>query len=311
MSSVSSGDELAKAKKDRGQSICVCLPALNEEATIGSICEQIQTELCRGIELVDQLIVIDCGSQDRTVEQARGHGADVFHSAELPPQIAFGGKGEALWKSLSAAETSTILVWLDSDVSNFETMWVIELVRPLLEGQALMTKGSYHRPLATAGGSPDEKGGRVTELLARPLINALWPSLAHLRQPLAGECASFTTLLRELPFLSGYSVELGILIEFARRYGGDSIKDVDLGTRRHRNRSLDELGRMSFEILHEAIRLLEAERRTPGLDVYSVLSQPQGATTVLHQVNVRRFERQATLGDASPLPSDRVAAANE
>jgi glucosyl-3-phosphoglycerate synthase len=310
MSLVSSGDQIARAKKDRGQSICVCLPALNEETTIGSICEQIHTELCGGIELVDELLVIDCGSQDETVKHAEANGARVFQSAELAPQIAFGGKGEALWKSLGAARNNTIMVWLDSDVSNFDAAWVVKLVRPLLEGQALMTKGSYRRPLTTDDGGRNEEGGRVTELLARPLINALWPSLAHLRQPLAGECASFTSLLCELPFLSGYSVELGVLVEFARRYGGDSITDVDLGIRKHRNRSLDELGRMSFEILHGAVRLLEAERRIPGLDVYSVLSQPQGATTVLHQVNVRRFERQATLGDASLLPSDRVTAAS-
>lgn len=311
MSSVFSGDELSRAKNDRGHSICVGLPALNEESTIGSICEQIHTELCRDIELVDELIVIDCGSKDGTVKQARANGARVFQSAELAPQIAFGGKGEALWKSLSAAGNNTIMVWLDSDVSNFDATWVVKLVRPLLQGQALMTKGSYRRPLTTDEGAPSEEGGRVTELLARPLINALWPSLAHLRQPLAGECASFTSLLRELPFLSGYSVELGVLVEFARRYGGDSITDIDLGTRRHRNRSLNELGRMSFEILHGAIRLLEAERRTPGLEVYSDLSQPRGATTVLHRVNVRRFERQATIGDASLLPGDRVAGANE
>jgi glucosyl-3-phosphoglycerate synthase len=152
MSSVSSGDELAQAKKDRGQSICVCLPALNEEATIGRICEQIHTELCRGIELVDDLIVIDCGSQDGTVKQARRNGARVFQSAELTPQIAFGGKGEALWKSLSAAGNNTIMVWLDSDVSNFDATWVVRLVQPLLEGQALMTKGSYRRPLPSTQG---------------------------------------------------------------------------------------------------------------------------------------------------------------
>ena len=309
MSSASSGKELARVKKDRGQTICVCLPALNEEATIGPICEQIHAELCRGIELVDELLVIDGGSKDRTAEQATRHGAVVFQSAELAPQIAFGGKGEALWKSVNAVGNSTLLVWLDSDVFNFDATWVVELVRPLLEGQALMTKGSYHRPL-TGSESPNEKGGRVTELLARPLINALWPDLAHLRQPLAGECASFTSLLRELPFLSGYSVELGVLVEFARRYGGDSITDVDLGTRRHRNRSLDELGRMSFEIFHGALRLLEAERRTSDLDVSGVLTQPGGEASSTYQVNVRRFEPPAMVGGAS-LQGVRLAAANE
>ena len=308
MSSVFSGDELTRVKNDRGQGVCVCLPALNEEATIGSICERIHTELRRGIELVDELIVIDCGSRDGTVEQARANGARVFQSAELAPQITFGGKGEALWKSLSTVDSNTIMVWLDSDVSNFEAAWVVDLVGPLLEGQALMTKGSYRRPLIVEDDATNKEGGRVTELLARPLINALWPTLAHLRQPLAGECASFTSLLRELPFLSGYSVELGVLVEFARRYGGDSIVDVDLGTRRHRNRSLDELGRMSFEILHGAIGLLEAEGRTPGLDAYGVLRQPEGASPVLHRVNVRRFEPHASIDDP---PRSQVIAARQ
>lgn len=305
MSSASSGRALAQLKADRGLSICVCLPALNEEATISSICTRIDTELRRELRLVDELIVIDCSSRDRTVERALTSGATVFQSADLGPDMSFGGKGEALWKSLSVID-STIVVWLDSDVSNFEAAWVVELLGSILEGHALMTKGSYRRPLLEDGRLHHHGGGRVTELVARPLINALWPSLAHLKQPLAGETASFTSLLRELHFLSGYAVELGLVVEFARHYGSDSIRDVDLGVRRHRNRPLEELGRMSFEIIHGAGLLLEAEHRTAGLDLSGVLTQPRGSTVTTHLIDIRRLAPRATLDDSF---TDNVAMA--
>lgn len=307
MSSASSGRDLARLKTDRGLTICVCLPALNEEATISSICARIDTELRREVQLVDELIVIDCGSGDRTVERARNSGATVFQSAALGPNMSFGGKGEALWKSLSAINSS-IVAWLDSDVSNFEAVWVVDLLRSLLEGQALMAKGSYRRSLGENGRLLDHGGGRVTELVARPLINALWPSLAHLKQPLAGETASFTSLLRQLHFLSGYAVELGLVVEFARHYGSDSIRNVDLGVRNHRNRSLEELGRMSFEIIHGAALLLEAEHRTPSLDLCGVLTQPRGSTATTHHIDIRRLTPRVALSDS--FTTDDLAAAH-
>lgn len=284
MYSLFSGSSLARTRIDRAHSIAVCLPALNEEATIGYICESIDTQLRKDSSLVDELIVVDCGSEDATSERARAAGATVVQTGALEPAMSFGGKGEALWKSLTATR-STIAVWLDSDVTNFEADWVVELVRPLLVGKALMTKGSYRRPLGTDLGQ-ESGGGRVTELLARPLINAFWPEISHLRQPLAGECASFTSLLRTLPFLTGYAVELGVVATFAQRFGGDSIHDVDLGVRRHRNRSLVELGRMSFEILHGATMLLAQEGRgdlSPG----NTFLQPLAEGSSTHHVDVR------------------------
>jgi glucosyl-3-phosphoglycerate synthase len=186
-------------------------------------------------------------------------------------------------------------VWVDSDVSNFDTHWVVELLAPLLTGKALMTKGSYRRPLSLNGSVEEDGGGRVTELLARPLINALWPELTHVRQPLAGECAGFTSLLRDVPFLSGYAVELGLLVEFAHRYGPDSICDVDLGTRMHRNRPLREVAKISFEIIHGAAGLLEAHRRTPNLNLSNVLIQPGDLTDSVHHVDIRRLPPRIAL----------------
>jgi glucosyl-3-phosphoglycerate synthase len=300
MSSVSSGSDLALLKRDRGQTVTVCLPALNEEATIGAICDEVTT-LMRGGGLVDELLVIDSGSEDDTVRVARAAGAIVHRSAELLPSIPFGGKGEAMWKSLAATESS-IVVWLDADVANFEGRWVVELLAPLLQGRALLIKGSYRRPLTMNGSIDEDGGGRVTELLARPLINALWPNLAHVRQPLAGECAGYTSLMRNVPFLSGYAVELGLLVEFAHQYGGDAITDVDLGMRIHRNRPLREVGKMSFEIIHGALSLLESHNRATDLILSNVLVQPGDTVDSVHHVDIRRLPPRTTLIEA---PTDK------
>jgi glucosyl-3-phosphoglycerate synthase len=307
MFSAFSGSPLARLKQDRGLTVAICLPALNEQATIGDLCQEVAGHLRGRGGLVDELVVIDCGSEDDTVVAAGTAGAAVFQASDLAPQVPFGGKGEALWKSLSVTDSS-IVAWLDSDVANFEASWVVELVEPLLRGEALMTKGSYRRPLLTEDSVYTDGGGRVTELLARPLINALWPHLAQIKQPLAGECASFTSLLRQLPFLSGYAVELGLLVEFADRYGSDSIKDVDLGTRIHRNRSLHEVAKMSFEIIHGAAALLENQRRTPGLGLSKILIQPGEPTDTIHQVDVRRFPARCSLPEVAQDQEYFVAA---
>jgi glucosyl-3-phosphoglycerate synthase len=296
MSSASCGRSLTRLKQDRGLTVAVCLPALNEQTTIGGICREITTQLRDGVGLVDELLVIDCESEDDTVLAAREYGATVFQASRLSPRISFGGKGEALWKSLSATSCD-IVVWVDSDVSNFQADWVVRLLDPLLNGRALMTKGSYRRPLMTNESIDEDGGGRVTELVARPLINALWPQLAHLRQPLAGECASFRSLLRDMPFLSGYAVEIGLLVEFAGRYGGDAIADVDLGLRVHRNRPLREVAKMSFEIIHGAAALLESQQRTPSLNLSRVLIQPGDPSGAIHQVDIRRFPPRMSLNE--------------
>ena len=284
--------------------MAVCLPALNEQDTIGTICREISHKLRGGLGLVDELLVVDSGSEDDTVRRAQEAGADVYRSSHLVPDIPFGGKGEALWKSLGATDCK-IIVWVDSDVSNFDAGWVVELLAPLLIGRALMTKGSYRRPLSAKGLVDEDGGGRVTELLARPLINALWPELVHVKQPLAGECAAFTSLLREVPFLSGYAVELGLLVEFAHRYGPDSISDVDLGMRMHRNRPLREVAKMSFEIIHGAAGLLEAHNRTPNLNLSKALIQPGDLTDSIHHVDIRRLPARIALltsvGEDEPI----------
>ena len=229
-------------------SVSVCLPALDEERTIGPICEAIRADLIPG--LVDELLVMDSGSADSTAAVARSAGAKVFHVADISPRLVGGGKGEALWKSLAVAR-GDIVVWIDSDIHDFDTHFVSRLVEPLLiSTDVAMTKGYYRRPLALGDGSySDQGGGRVTELALRPLLNLLAPELSDVIQPLSGEYGIRAEVGRALPFFSGYGVDIGLLIDVIARHGWESLRQVDLGTRVHENRSLMELGRTSFEVL--------------------------------------------------------------
>lgn len=239
--------ELAALKKDAGLSITVCLPALNEEATIGQICGEI-TSLMPGV--VDELIVMDSGSGDDTVAIAGAAGATIYRSSEVLTQIAIpqGGKGEALWKSLAVAE-GDILVWLDSDTKNFTRSFLLGLVEPMLvDRRILMSKAFYDRPLLDPAGALTTGGARVTELLVRPLAHVLFPELLGFIQPLSGEYAAHTDLLRSIPFFTGYGVEIGLLIDVADCVGLERVVQVDLGTRVHRNQEILALGRMAFQV---------------------------------------------------------------
>lgn len=246
-----SPEEIARIKSARGLSLTVCLPALDEERTIGPICGRISERLMGGSGLVDELLVIDSGSQDATAQRAIDAGASVHRASEILPHFDSGttlGKGDVLWKSLAVAK-GDVIVWIDSDIRNFDVHFVTDLVAPLLENDAiLMTKAFYSRPLVRRG-EPAERGGRVTELVARPLLNLLYPELAGVIQPLSGECASYRAVLSELPFVTGYAVETMLLVEVAERFGPGALAQVDLGTRVHRNRDLLALGRASFEII--------------------------------------------------------------
>ncbi|HET7481694.1 MAG TPA: glucosyl-3-phosphoglycerate synthase, partial [Actinomycetota bacterium] len=242
--------ELARAKAASGLTISVCLPALNESATIGAICELIRGRLMIEHDLVDELVVIDSGSTDDTVELARAAGATTYRAQELAlPDRPLMGKGDCLWRSLSVLQ-GDVVVWLDSDTRNMHEGFVTDLVAPLLHRHDLaMTKAFYHRPLETDDGLVAGGGARVTELLVRPMLQLFCPELAAFVQPLSGEYAARREVLLDLPFLTGYAVEIGLLIDVAERHGVDRIAQVDLGTRVHRNRPVVELGTTAFEIL--------------------------------------------------------------
>lgn len=240
--------------------VTVCLPALNEAPTIGSICSSIRNELMDKGK-VDQLLVVDSGSTDGTRDIAEQAGAEVHLARAIHPELndpLASGKGEALWKSLAAA-TGDVIVWLDSDTSDFGPHFVTRLVDTLLADESLvMAKGYYARPESDPGAGA---GGRVTEILARPLLSSFWPHLSGIVQPLAGEYAGRREALLRVPFFTGYAVELGLLVDVSSRFGPDSIGQADLGNRTDRAHPLSHLGRMASEILHAAMMRLESEGR--------------------------------------------------
>lgn len=247
-------DELLAAKRRQGATVSVVLPALDEEGTVGSIVTALREALVERHPLIDELVVMDSGSCDRTAEVAAAAGARVVHvDSVLPGHGRVPGKGEALWKSLHVT-TGDLVVFVDSDLVAFDPCFVVGLLGPLLTDPAVgYVKGLYDRPLTTTEGLVPSGGGRVTELLARPLLNAFWPELAGFVQPLSGEYAGRRELLESVPFASGYGVEFGLLVDLARLAGVDALAQADLGTRQHGHQSDAALGRMAGQILQTAM----------------------------------------------------------
>ncbi len=239
---------LLEAKRDT--TISVCLPARDEEDTVGAIVELIQHELVERTALVDEILVVDDRSTDGTAKRAAEAGARVVSTEEILPAFDdLGGKGDAMWRSVFAAD-GEIIVWCDADIRNFGVRFVLGLLGPLLTRSDIgFVKGYYDRPLDGRQG----EGGRVTELVARPLVSLLFPHLSAIVQPLAGEYAGRRELLEQLPFAPGYGVDLALLIDISAQFGLAAIAQVDLGTRVHRNRSLDELSPQAMAIMQTAL----------------------------------------------------------
>jgi nucleotide-binding universal stress UspA family protein len=247
--------KLVEAKERQGLRISVALPTLNEEATIQRVIHAIRSRLVERIPLVDELVVIDSRSDDRTREIARAEGVPVYiHDEILPETGSHHGKGEALWKSLYVT-TGDLVVWVDTDVSNTHPKFVYGILGPLLmRPEIQFVKAFYQRPLNVGGELQATGGGRVTELAARPILNLFFPELSGLVQPLSGEQGGRRTLLEQLPFFTGYGIETGLLIDTLQRAGLDAIAQVDMKQRIHRNQTLLALSKMSFEILQVALR---------------------------------------------------------
>jgi glucosyl-3-phosphoglycerate synthase len=263
-------DPATLAAVKRETTVSVCLPARDEAATIGPIVAAIRTELIERVALVDELLVVDDHSGDDTAALARAAGATVVPASEiLPAHGRNPGKGEALWKSLHAS-SGDVVVWCDADIRNFDVRFVVGVLGPLLTRSHIgFVKGFYRRPLRDDG----EGGGRVTELMARPLISALFPHLGGLVQPLAGEFGGRRHHLERVPFQQGYGVDLGLLIDLTARFGPDLVAQVDLGSRVHRNRPLRELGPQAAAILAMALRRADGEL---GIGDELVLRRPDG-----------------------------------
>jgi len=242
--------ELLAAKGSR--TVSVVLPALNEQDTIAGVIGAVLPLLG---SLVAEIVVLDSGSTDATAARATDAGARVVTREQALPWLApVPGKGEVLWRSL-AVTTGDVVVFLDSDLVEVDPGFVPALLGPLLTQPGVgLVKGFYRRPLRVPGEHSDTGGGRVTELMVRPLLAALRPELAGVIQPLGGEYAATRNLLESVPFAPGYGVEIGLLLDTQDRWGLAAIAQVNLGVRKHRNRSLLALGVMSRQILGTALR---------------------------------------------------------
>jgi glucosyl-3-phosphoglycerate synthase len=239
-------------------SVAVVLPALNEAQTVGQIVSTIHDELLG--DLVDDLIVLDSGSTDATAAIAKSHGARVVALEDVFPGLPpLRGKGEAMWRALAATDAD-LVVFIDADLRSFSASYVRGLLGPLLTDSSVsLVKAVYERPFVQGDQVIPAGGGRVTELVARPLLNLYWPQLAGVIQPLAGEYAARRSLLERLPFPVGYGVEFAMLVDTADLLGVDAIAQVDLGVRLHRHHDERKLGLMAAQILQTALRRLDPQ----------------------------------------------------
>lgn len=264
--------QILAAKRTSGSTVSVVLPALNEEETVGEIVSVIRHDLMRRAPLVDEIVVVDSGSTDRTSEVAAAAGATVVHRDAILPRIpAVPGKGEVLWRSLLVTG-GDIVCFIDADLREFSSDFVSGIVGPLLTDPGVeLVKAMYDRPLTlpgerASGTGAAGQGGRVTELMARPLLNMHWPQLAGFVQPLGGEYAARRSLLERLPFPVGYGVELGMLVDALHLVGLDALAQVDVGERRHRHQDGQALGRMAAAIYRTAqLRLARGHLIRPSL----------------------------------------------
>jgi glucosyl-3-phosphoglycerate synthase len=268
----SSGDWPAErvAEVKGASRVSAVLPALDEEPTIGAIVAGI-CRLAERTGLVDEVLVIDSGSVDGTARVARAAGAVVYHRDDILPETgSYSGKGEVLWKALYAA-TGDVLVYVDADLTDFGEHYITGLLGPLLaDPVVLMVKAFYDRPLLDVSAAG---GGRVTELMARPLLGTFLPELAGVVQPLAGEYAARRLLLETLPFAAGYGVETGLLIDAVAAHGLGCLAQVDLGQRTHGHQDTAALGRMAATILHTVLH-----RVAPDYPLWNTLTQFRRAT---------------------------------
>jgi glucosyl-3-phosphoglycerate synthase len=255
-------ERLMHLKEDQGVSISLALPALNEEQTVGKVIQSVKSALMDQIPLLDEIVLIDSGSEDQTRKIAADLGIPVYIHQEILPQYgAFHGKGEALWKSLYVVK-GDIIAWIDTDIKNIDPRFVFGILGPLLDNlNVRYVKGFYRRPLRQGDKTVAGSGGRVTELTARPFINLFFPELSGLIQPLSGEYAGRRSALEKLPFFTGYGVEIGLLIDILWEYGLEGIAQVDLLERIHHNQPLPSLSKMSFAIMQVVFNRLEKRHK--------------------------------------------------
>jgi glucosyl-3-phosphoglycerate synthase len=250
--------QLRDLKQRQGCRISVVIPARNEERTVSDVVSSLSRTLMDETPLVDEVVVMDSDSTDATARVAAEAGATVYRAGEIAPELGtYPGKGEAMWKSLLVTK-GDLLVFVDADLTQWGPHFVTGLLGPLLaDEQVRLVKGFYARVFTESDGSTSTEGGRVTELVARPLISLWWPDLADVVQPLAGEWAARRTLMESLSIPVGYGVELATLMDTVSQHGLNSLAQVDLGARAHKHQANHDLAVMAAELL------AVAERRRP------------------------------------------------
>ena len=257
-------ERMGRLKRDRGLTVSAVLPGRNVADTIGGIIDEIHAVngQTSGNPLVDQVLVIDADSPDGTAGVAAGKGAEVFSENELMrEQGGAHGKGDAMWRALSVAR-GDLVMFMDTDTKDFEPQLVYGVLGPILEDPRVRyVKAAYRRPFKSEEASQVDGGGRVTELSTKPLFNLFYPELAGFVQPLAGEFVADRELFRSIPFLTGYAVETGIMIDVYKKVGLGAMAQVDLGTRQNRHQPLRDLSRMSYAVLRAVARRMRQEGR--------------------------------------------------
>ena len=264
--------KLVKEKEKKGLKISLCIPTLNEEKTIGKEVLILKSELMERYPLIDEFAVIDSGSEDKTLEVAKNYGADVYLASEILTSVGDKkGKGENLWKAIHQLK-GDIICYVDADISNIHPRFVYGLVAPLIQKEEVKyVKAFYDRPLNYSSGLRASGGGRVTEILIRPLFSLFYPELTNIIQPLSGEYAARREVLETIPFPIGYGVETSHLLDLYEKFGLSAFAQTDLDRRVHRNQSTNALGKMSFGILQTFLNRLQSQNkidRIPSIETF-------------------------------------------
>ncbi|MGB3682698.1 MAG: glucosyl-3-phosphoglycerate synthase [Rubrobacteraceae bacterium] len=254
-------EELGRRKREQGLKVSLVLPCRNVADTVGGIIDEIHAVNERA-PLVDQILVVDADSEDGTIEVARAHGAETYSENGLLPHYGGAhGKGDAMWRSLSVAR-GDLIMFADADTQDFEPQFVYGALGPILSvPQIQFVKGAFRRPFKSSETVEQDGGGRVTELTTKPLFNLFYPELAGFVQPLAGEFVAYKELFHSIPFLTGYAVETGIMIDALKKVGLGAMAQVGLGTRQNRHQPLRDLSRMSYAVLRAVARRLREDGR--------------------------------------------------
>jgi glucosyl-3-phosphoglycerate synthase len=287
-------DDLVKTKEEKGLTISLCLPTLNEEKTIGKEVVLFQSVLVERYPLLDEIAVIDSGSDDDTLKIAKTFGADTYLADDILPDIKpKKGKGENLWKAIYQLK-GDIIVYVDADISNIHPRFVYGLVAPLIyHDEIKYVKAFYDRPLDISGQKRPSGGGRVTEILIRPLFSLFFPDLTGIIQPLSGEYAVRRDVLEQIHFPIGYGVETSHLIDIYTKFGLSAFAQTDLDQRVHENKPTRELGKMSFGILQTFLKRAKSHGIIEKMDHYeTILRQTQAVEDRYEQSKFEIIEEE-------------------